>query len=141
MCKTYFAREDLKPDDFIDKNDWRSFIVTDSVDCDAVEHIENQSKLLDGLKDIIIHSDTKYLRDFLCFCTGLAYLPDVSVHTDFKITIEFNMDECDEESLPVAHTCVKTIKFPYQAYGGNKEKLKHKLGLSLTYSTQSFNIA
>ena len=46
-----------------------------------------------------------------------------------KITIEFNKDatEATPDSLPVAHTCENTLKFPHFAYENDADKLMRKL--------------
>jgi hypothetical protein len=44
----------------------------------------------------------------------------------FKIVIEFH-DEMEGNALPMAHTCVKVMKFPSSAYDGDKEMLREKL--------------
>lgn len=47
-----------------------------------------------------------------------------------KIKIEFNASEMTDESLPEAHTCVNTLKFPFLAYDNNSETLREKLQIA-----------
>ena len=48
-----------------------------------------------------------------------------------KIKIEFDASEMSADSLPVAHTCVNTLKFPLLVYDNNAEILREKLRLAL----------
>ena len=49
------------------------------------------------------------------------------------ITIEFNAAEMEVASLPVAHTCVKTLKFPMLVYGNCSSTLDSNLNVALEY--------
>jgi hypothetical protein len=53
------------------------------------------------------------------------------METKDKIKIEFNGHEMTSDSLPVAHTCVNTLKFPHFAYDNNSEVLLEKLRIAL----------
>jgi len=54
--------------------------------------------------------------------------------SEFQLVVEFNGDESSSrefdvicEDLPVAHTCVKTMKLPGSAYNADAKKFKDKL--------------
>ena len=49
------------------------------------------------------------------------------METKDKIKIEFDASEMTEDSLPMAHTCVNTLKFPLLVYDNNAETLRKKL--------------
>jgi len=69
---------------------------------------------------------------FVHYATASPYLPDPGLmEPKDKIKIEFSAAEMTQESLPVAHTCVNTLKFPHFAYDNNSETLKEKLRFAL----------
>jgi hypothetical protein len=71
-------------------------------------------------------------RRFVYFTTGYMFLPQRDRNRDFKITVEFNdVESGSGDSLPVAHTCHNTIKFPGLAYDGNRETLEQNIDQSL----------
>ena len=82
--------------------------------------------------------DDDFLRQFVFFSTGSSFIPKKS--NDFKVIVEFNCFEMVEDSLPMAHTCDLTIKFPGTAYNGDKEVLTQKL-LSALESGKGFQMA
>jgi hypothetical protein len=87
-------------------------------------------------------TDSAFLRDFVEFCTGQSYLPDLDSNPQFIILVEFNADENEtrEKHLPVAHTCDNAIKLPSTAYDGNIEEFERLLTLSLKYSKNCFGM-
>jgi hypothetical protein len=145
LSSIYFANPDLEAHDFLDENgEWLPFICPTQQDYGKDEALlaecaGNQFQIMNALKDMIRKSDSKWLGDFLCFCTGCSFLPEVSIYTEYKLSIEFNLKETDPEMLPVAHTCVNTLKLPFQAYGGDEEKFENKLRQSVDYSRDRFN--
>lgn len=69
---------------------------------------------------------------FVHYATASSYLPDPGLmESKDKIKIEFDASEMTEDSLPMAHTCVNTLKFPLLVYDNNSEKLLEKLHLAL----------
>ena len=75
-------------------------------------------------------SDPDYARTFLFFVSGYQAVP----MEGFKITVEFNILESgDVASLPVAHTCVSTLKLPGLAYEGDSNVLEEKLDKVIAY--------
>jgi hypothetical protein len=87
---------------------------------------ENESGFL---KEILYELEKKQKSiagDFLEFATGSRYLPQRPTECKFKIVIEFH-DEMESNALPMAHTCVKVVKFPSSAYDGKKDILHEKL--------------
>jgi hypothetical protein len=144
LSRIHFANPNLKAHDFLDENgEWLPFICPISQDYGEdeallAEFAGNQFQIMNALKDIVRKEDSEWLGDFLCFCTGSSFLPDVSIHSKYKLTIEFNLVETHPEMLPVAHTCVHTLKLPFQAYNGDEEKFEHKLRQSVEYSKGRF---
>lgn len=73
--------------------------------------------------EMLENGTEEFCIDFLCFATGNLYLGS----SDDKIFVEFNFSEMSPNSLPVAHTCVCTMKLPGQAYEGNRAVFEKKL--------------
>jgi hypothetical protein len=82
-------------------------------------------------------------RRLVSFITGYRFLPRRHGNRDFKIIVEFNSEKETKKdddilpvahggSLPAAHTCDNTIKFPALAYDGNREILEQKIDQTLT---------
>jgi HECT-domain (ubiquitin-transferase) len=110
---------------------------------------ESQLLLISGMKQLFRDkvesgesSDSDFLTDFVEFCTGQSYLPDLDCNTDYKITVEFNSDENEigENHLPVAHTCINTLKLPGAAYNGNMEDFERYLSIALETSKGVFGM-
>jgi hypothetical protein len=79
--------------------------------------------LVDVLRDRCV-SNNDFLIDFVWCTTGSKFISQPA----FTITIEFSYKESkDPDSLPVAHTCAHTLKFPGLAYDGNRETFEQKL--------------
>jgi hypothetical protein len=70
------------------------------------------------------------LNDFVHFCTGLSYIPDIDLNKDFKIKVEFNYTEMNYDWIPIVHTCDRTIKIPGDAYGGIMDTFLEKYSIS-----------
>lgn len=81
----------------------------------------------------------EFLTSFVLYVTGYEYLPVAQT-----IKIEFNYDQVpSNDALPVAHTCVHTLKLPGLAYDANEDLIKEKLCMSLKYfkdSESEFNM-
>jgi hypothetical protein len=80
-------------------------------------------------------------------CTGLSYIPDIDLNKDFKIIVEFNYTEMENDTeerkndwIPIVHTCIKLIKIPGDAYGGNMETFLEKYSISERLSAGSFDM-
>ena len=78
-------------------------------------------------KEIIREMDNDDLESFSSFCTRFNYLPHHDQKDEFNVIIEFNVSEMEEMSLPVAHTCVNTLKIPAHAYRNDKKVFLSKL--------------
>lgn len=151
--KLLFARQEITEADLFDEDgDWRLLCfctgkgVTINVDeLDVVREIHDdfERKLADLFRTKL-DSDPTYINRFVHHCTGLPYIPDLDVHDDFHIVIEFNNLESeqmsDPESLPVAHTCTRELKLPLLAYGGDMEVFEEKMRIVLEHSEGSFNM-
>jgi hypothetical protein len=84
--------------------------------------------------------DPPFLNQFVAYCTGQSYIPDIDLNPDFKILIEFNYTEMLDDHLPVVHTCVKTMKLPASAYDSNIETFQQKLSQAMEFSKGSFDM-
>jgi hypothetical protein len=107
-------------------------------------YIGNQIALLEGLRVFFreeIEKQSTYLEDWLHFCTGQAFIPDLVVYKNFKVFFEFSHVEemTNEGALPDSHTCVNTIKLPASAYGGSIEVFKKKMKMAMELSGDGFN--
>lgn len=104
--------------------------------------IDGKKVLTGALPDMLRESkdDAQFLEDFVYFVTGYRYIPNARMNKDFRIIVEFNLSECGDDDLPVAHTCVLTIKIPGMAYYGNKEIFVEKLKKSIELSGNRFNM-
>jgi hypothetical protein len=106
----------------------------------------NQIALMDGLRDLLrkeIEAKSTYVEDLLHYCTGQAFVPDLEVHPNFRVTIEFSHvgEMKDKDALPACHTCEKIFKLPASAYGGSIEIFKEKLQKALEHSEKNgFNM-
>jgi hypothetical protein len=49
----------------------------------------------------------------------------------FLIEVEFSSDDND---LPIAHTCVKQLMLPQNAYNGDKKRFQEKLSQAISYT-------
>ena len=123
----FFGRPNVSRKDFFDDDDEFAFIVRQDVANEVIEQFAYRSNFMDNLRKWIKADESnggaseEDLSDFLHFCTGQRFVPDLDVHEMFKITIEFNSKDDDmvnPEQLPISHTCAMTIKFPSSAYGG-----------------------
>lgn len=106
----------------------------------------NQFALMEGLRDLFrkeIEVQSTYIEDFLHFCTGQAFIPDLVVYPNFRVVIEFShvQEMKNTGALPVGHTCVNTLKIPASAYGGSSAVFKEKLQKAIEYSENGFNMA
>ncbi|KAL7570950.1 hypothetical protein ACA910_002580 [Epithemia clementina (nom. ined.)] len=119
----------------------------------AVGTIEYQTKMLsinegrvegllvDLLRKKEAEGNKTFSADFVEFATGARFIPQGGA----KILIEFNSGEEGykgvENSLPVAHTCVRTIKFPATAYEGDLVKLEKKFDCAIKDCLKNFSMA
>ena len=103
--------------------------------------IANLRQVLGVLVDVLrdkCRDDSEFLRDFVWFVTGSHYIRQ----SDFKILVEFNSKEMNEDALPTVHTCVNPIKFPALVYDNNREVLEQKLDWAMANSKAcSFDMA
>ena len=135
VSERFFAAPKIEAEDLIER------LVFDA-ESDVSELRKIQEDLKDNqdiffnitLKEVIREMDNDDLESFISFCTGFNYLPHRHHNGAFKIKIEFNVSEMEEMSLPVAHTCVNTLKLPAQAYGNDKEIFKSKLHKAMKLS-------
>ena len=73
-----------------------------------------------------------HTQRFVHYATASSHLPDPGLmESKDKIKIEFDASEMTEDSLPMAHTCVNTLKFPLLVYDNNAETLRKKLRVAL----------
>jgi len=93
-------------------------------------------------QDKDLETGKSFLSRFVSFCTGLNYLPHRIGNPDFSIIVEFNFDpdECAPESLPIAHTCVNTLKIHGLVYNNDKEKFEEKLALAIENTEGCFGM-
>ena len=96
---------------------------------DEKKPLEHQKEFFNTvLKDVIREMTNEERKQFTFFCSGYDYLPHrVDTKEKFCIVVEFSYEEMEATSLPVAHTCVNTLKLPGEAYGNNKARFKSKL--------------
>jgi hypothetical protein len=144
-----FCKYEVEPDDLIATLD----IVTNFGDlCDdakieilqanisRVLHLAEDGTWAGHFPDLIrdrYRTDKQFPQKVLYFATGHKC---IRVHDDdFKLMVEFNVNpefnvktkKFDPDWLPMGHTCGFTLKFPAQAYDGDRETLEKKLDQSL----------
>jgi hypothetical protein len=85
-------------------------------------------------------TDSAFLRNYVEFCTGLSFLPDLDSNPQFRMYVEFNKKEMLEENWPVAHTCNNVLKLPSTAYDGNIEKFEEMLNYDWKWSLNIFGM-
>jgi hypothetical protein len=148
MNRIYFAQPHLTKHDFLDGNNQWCIVTLDhdgdgSDEKNVPEDVRNnQARINEAFKEIIDESTSEYLQQLLCFWTGQSFMPDLIIHKDYKLCIEFNLEEdLHAESLPGSHTCTNTIKLPYNAYGGDKMAFRSKLDTAMKLSEGAFHIA
>jgi hypothetical protein len=109
------------------------------------QHLERMTSFMsDTLIPTLREMSQEKLTQFVEFCTGYHYIPEINENDKgtkhgksqvFGIVVELNQDErMDEDSLPVSHTCVKTLKLPWHIYGGDRDKFASKLDMAMDYS-------
>ena len=76
------------------------------------------------MKDVIIEMTPKERENFVFFCTGFNYLS--RKNSKFLITVEFDYENMTLTSLPMSHTCKKTIRLPSDMYGKDKKIFQSK---------------
>jgi hypothetical protein len=133
FCEQDFDVEDVIDDlePLYDRNEDYVHLIVSQL---AILSINDKGKrsgiLVDLLRDRC-ESNNEFLRDFVWFITGSSFIQ----RSTLKMTVEFNYTESRSfDSLPVAHTCVKTLKLPGLAYDGNRELLEQKLDISIQNS-------
>ena len=125
----YYRKRETNPTVYIENKD-KTFRVSSNPN-------EREGILVDVLRDKC-RDDSEFLRDFVWFVTGSHYIRQ----SDFKILVEFNSKEMNEDALPTVHTCVNTIKFPALVYDNNREVLEQKLDWAMANSKAcSFDMA
>ena len=105
----------------------------------------SQITLMEGLRDLFrkeIEAKSTFVEEWLHFCTGEAYIPDLVVNPNFKVFIEFsNFKEYKNKgALPSSHTCDKTLKLPASAYGGSVHVFKEKMKQAMDVTGAGFNM-
>ena len=146
VTQLFFNKPDVSVDDVLNvfdvKYDYKTFHSL-GISMDVLLNYQGQvirraNGTWEGfLPELLRRSGTKFLREFLRFVTGSSYVPYTNSRTDYWITIEFNGTEEDSAhaaSLPVCHSCAKTIKLPPTAYSGDQEIFEKKLKQSMEYS-------
>jgi HECT-domain (ubiquitin-transferase) len=132
-----FCHQDIEPEDVIsalapvygcpDDDPDVSWLECQQSVLREIDGSDNKKKTNEGvLVDLLKDASSTFLMDFIWFSTGYKYMP----RSNFKIVVEFNYEEMQHDSLPVAHTCEMLLKFPGQAYDSNREVLEQKLKLS-----------
>jgi len=81
---------------------------------------------------------SKFLSSFVKFCTGYDYLPDMKGNSEFRIVVEFNFSELDQDAYPTSHTCTNTLKLPGFLY--KKKNFKKILAECVKYHGKTFNM-
>jgi HECT-domain (ubiquitin-transferase) len=95
-----------------------------------IEHFRNET-----LIPVLREMSQEKLTQFVSFCTGFDYIPDEYDGKPFKIIVELNRNEnMDDNSIPMAHTCVFTLKLPWRVYGGDRDIFTEKLDMAIAYS-------
>ena len=84
--------------------------------------------------------DPTFIANFVEFCTGSPFLPDIDLNPDFHIRLEFNASEMEQDFLPVVHTCDNCIKIPARAYYADIEVFQHKLATAMRLCGNNFDM-
>ena len=84
--------------------------------------------------------DPTFMANFVEFCTGSPFLPDIDLNPDFHIRLEYNWSEMEQDFLPVVHTCDNCIKIPAQAYRADIEVFQDKLATVMRLSQTNFDM-
>lgn len=87
-----------------------------------------------------MRDDPSFITNFVEFCTGSPFIPDIDLNPDFHLRLEFNGSEMEEDFLPVVHTCDNCIKIPAQAYEADIEVFQAKLATAMGLSQTNFDM-
>lgn len=109
-------------------------------------HAEKQARFFEGLLELFrtkFESDPSYISNFVNFCTGSSYIPDLDLHNTennkWAIRLEYNCSLTDER-LPSVFTCENTMLLPATAYDGNIETFEKKLKISMNHTMFKFDM-
>ncbi len=84
--------------------------------------------------------EPSFMSNFVEFCTGSPFIPDIDLNPDFHVRLEFNGSEMEEDFLPVVHTCDNCIKIPAQAYNADIKLFEEKLATAMGLSQTNFDM-
>lgn len=87
-----------------------------------------------------LEDDPTFIFKFAGLCTGSEFIPDIDMHPEYFIEIEFNCSEMSEEAIPVVHTCEHVLKIPALAYDASMETFESKLGKTMEHSYGRFDM-
>jgi hypothetical protein len=87
-----------------------------------------------------MQEDPTFISNFVEFCTGSPFLPDIDLNPDFHVRLEYNGSEMEQDFLPVVHTCDNCIKIPAQAYYADIEIFQEKLATVMRLSQTQFDM-
>jgi hypothetical protein len=144
-----FAKPSITMDDVFNIDGGFRFIHTECLYDNPAEDNPtfdvNQIALMEGLGVLFreeIEAKSTYIEDLLHYCTGQAFIPDMVVYPNYKVTIEFTdvKEMKDEGALPGAHTCDNTFKCPVSAYGGSIEVFKKKMQQAIEGTRDGFDM-
>lgn len=162
MEKIVFGINDISHDMVFDESGDFRFIVFDDDMIDrekSMKHSDVQAEFKAMLKDVFREKldedalkrqqehpgeatkERSFISKFIYFCTASWCLPNLELHPEWKIHVEFNCSEMDPEFLPIVHTCTHCIKIPGTAYGADKKKFLEKLEASMGQTLESFDMA
>jgi hypothetical protein len=145
--KILFSKNKLTIEDFLDEKGRHLILMPelagleDEIDYSLVSTHHNLMKGIGELLRTKSQSDDTFLGNFLSYCTGRSFIPDLGCpESSLKVTVEFNFSEMHDDALPVAHTCDNVLKLPGTAYGGIIETFESKLDMAMASSKGAFSM-
>ena len=87
-----------------------------------------------------MNDDPTFIANFVEYCTGSPFVPDIDLNPDFHIRLEFNAFEMEQDFLPVVHTSDNCIQIPAQAYDADIEVFQHKLATAMRLCGNNFDM-
>jgi hypothetical protein len=149
VSKIAFAFQLIREEDLVDEDGNLRFIEFTQEECeDAKIAMDCYKETQEQLKKAIAllfqekaRDNPVFLNQFVAHRAGQSYIPNIDLNPDFKIFIEFNHTQLNDDFLPQVHTCVHTILLPAAAYAANIETFQKKLSIVMHLLGDDFDMA
>jgi hypothetical protein len=131
--KILFSKNKLTIEDFLDEDGSHRILVSvvegHEKDIDDLLVPDDIDLLMSGIGEFLRKkslSDGSFLGNFLSYCTGQSFIPDLGCpETSFKVTVEFNFSEMNNDSWPVWHILATTCSSSRERRTVEMPKLLH----------------